>query len=117
MLCIPNTVKHVYLLCVFKWLEYVDENVEEVERGPGHEEDDGDGDQHPVGFLPPLHLAGPPVGGEARVGLPGELLTHPAQRGHGTMETMETLPATHLVYMSSTVRLGARYWMVKQRMV
>ena len=114
MLCIPNTVKHVYLLCVFKWLEYVDENVEEVERGPGHEEDDGDGDQHPVGLLPPLHLAGPPVGGEGEVALPGELLADPAHRGHGDLGTR---PATHLVYTRTTVTLGARYWMVKQRMV
>ena len=35
----------------------------------------------------------------------------------GAMGTMGTILATHLVYTSSTVRLGARYWMVKQRMV
>ena len=33
------------------------------------------------------------------------------------METMGTIPGTHLVYTSTTVTLGARYWMVKQRMV
>ena len=90
MLCIPNIDKHrihVCLLCVVEWLEDVDENVEKVERGPGHEEYDGDGDQHPVGLLPPLHLAGPPVGGEGEVALPGELLAHPAHRGHGDHST------------------------------
>ena len=49
------------LLVVLEGLENIDDNVKDIERGPGHEEDDADGDQHPVGFLPSLHLPSSPV--------------------------------------------------------
>ena len=52
------------LVSVGEWLEEVNDYVEEVERSPGDEEDDGHGDQHSVGLLPPLHLTGATVSGE-----------------------------------------------------
>ena len=49
------------LLVVLEGLKNIDDNVEDIERCPGHEEDDADSDQHPVGLLPSLHLASSPV--------------------------------------------------------
>ena len=63
-------------LIVFKWLKYINDDVEDVERGPRHEEDDTDGDQHPVGLLPPLHLACSSVGGKVLICLRPKRVTH-----------------------------------------
>ena len=48
------------LLAGVEWLEGVDDNVQDVERSPGEEEDDADRDQHLVCLPPPLHLSRPP---------------------------------------------------------
>ena len=49
------------LLAVVERLESVNDDVENVERSPGEEEDDADSYQHLVGLPPPLHLSGSPV--------------------------------------------------------
>ena len=44
-------------LGIVKRLKSVNEDVEHVQRSPGHKEDDGDSDKHPVSLPPPLHLS------------------------------------------------------------
>ena len=44
------------LLVVLEGFKYIDDNVKDIERGPRCEEDDTDSDEHPVSFLPSLHL-------------------------------------------------------------
>ena len=63
--------EHQHQLCVFlvvfEWFKDIDDDVEDVEGGPGKEEDDADSNQHPVGFLPTFHLPCSSVGGEILV--------------------------------------------------
>ena len=63
-------------LIVFKWLKYINDDVKDVERGPRHEEDDTDSDQHPVGLLSPLHLSCSSVGGKVLICLRPKRVTH-----------------------------------------
>ena len=64
------------LLAASERLEGIDDNVENVERSPGQEEDDADRDENVVDLLPPHHLPGSSVRGKALTGLPGQTTTN-----------------------------------------
>ena len=66
-------------LVVLERVEDIDDDVEDVERSPGEEEDDTDGDEQPVSLLPPLHLSCSPVRGKVLTCLESQGQTHPAQ--------------------------------------
>ena len=49
---------------VLERVKDVNDDVEDVQRSPGHKEDDGDSDEHPVCLLAPFHLPSSSVGRE-----------------------------------------------------
>ena len=68
------------LLTAPERLQSIDDNVENVERSPGQEEDDTDRDQNGVDLLPPDHLPGSPVRGEALAGLSSQTMTNSVEK-------------------------------------
>ena len=68
------------LLAAPERLQCVDDNVKDVERGPGEEEDDTDRDEDGVDLLPPHHLSRPSVRGETLGGLTGEAMTNSGEK-------------------------------------
>ena len=61
-------VWHIYSYNYIEWCEDVQYHVVDVERGPGDEEDDADGDQEAIGLLPASQLANGSGSGDGRDG-------------------------------------------------